>query len=103
MHKFLANQLSIIENAIHNYQIIGGSSIRKAFSDGFTELVRSCDNISNADEADKIALSKVGEVWSAMKVAGKEFVEADSISNAYIGLIEKGQVAFEKVVGLING
>ena len=40
----------------------------------------------------KIALSKVGEVWSAMKVAGKEFVEADRISNAYIGLIEKGQV-----------
>lgn len=103
MYKFLINQLTIIENAIQNYPITGGTAIRKAFSEGFTDLATHADNISTANEADKNSASKVAAVWGAMKSAGKEFVEADRIANAYIGLIEKGQAASEAVIGLLNG
>lgn len=103
MYGFLMSQLAIIENAIQNYPITGGSAIRRAFSDGFTDLAAHADNISNANEADKKSASKVAEVWGALKTAGKEFVEADRIANAYIGLIEKGQAASEAVIGLLNG
>jgi hypothetical protein len=103
MYKFLINQLAIIENAIQNYPITGGAAIRKAFSEGFTDLAAHADNISTANEVDKESASKVAAVWGAMKSAGKEFVEADRIANAYIGLIEKGQAASEAVIGLLNG
>ena len=103
MHKFLISQLSIVENAIQNYPITGGASIKKAFSEGFTDLVANADNLSKASEVDKKAASKVNQVWSAIKVAGKEIVEVDRIANAYVKLIDKGQAASDAIIGLLNG
>jgi hypothetical protein len=103
MHKFLISQLSIVENAIQNYPITGGASIKKAFSEGFTDLVENADNISKASEVDKKVASKVSEVWGAIKVVGKEIVEADRIANAYVKLIDKGHAASDAIIGLLSG
>lgn len=103
MYAFLISQLQIIENAIQNYPINGGDSIRKAFSEGFTNLAVQADKISNENDEDKKEASKVASVWTSLKSVGKEFVEADRIANAYVALIEKGQDASEAVIGLLGG
>ncbi|MFW1170228.1 hypothetical protein ACEV77_25010, partial [Vibrio parahaemolyticus] len=38
MYDFLISQLDIIESAIQSYPIVGGAALKKAFSEGFTDL-----------------------------------------------------------------
>lgn len=102
MYRFLCDQLVIIEHAIQSYPITGGSAIKKAFAAGFTNLAENADNISHSNEQDKEKLNEVAGIWSALKSAGKEFVEANRIATAYSEIIEKGQKASEAVIGLLN-
>ncbi len=77
--------------------------LKKLFQKVSPILVANADNLSKASEVDKKAASKVNQVWSAIKVAGKEIVEVDRIANAYVKLIDKGQAASDVIIGLLNG
>lgn len=89
VREFLLSQLAIIEKAIHDYPIRGGVAIKKAFKDGFTDCVAHADNVSA--EGSEAEISKIGEIWSAFKSAGKGIVETDRITSSLVGLAEKGQ------------
>jgi len=102
MYKFLISQLSIMENAIQSYPISGGTVFKKAFSDGFADLVAHADDISKATDVELKTSTKVFGVWSSLKVAGEEFVKADRIANAFIGLISKGHAIAGAVLGLLT-
>lgn len=97
---FLISQLSIIERGILEYPIKGSSAIKRAFHDGFSDLASHADNLEK--EEDKVEASKVAGIWSSLKTAGKEFVEADRIASAYINLIEKGQAVSKVVIMFLN-
>lgn len=103
MHDFLLSQLAIMENAIQNYPIAGGSAIRKAFTDGFTDLATHADNISSPTDEDIKYSSKVYGVWGSIKIAGEEFVKADRMATAYMGLIDKGHAIADTVIKLLAG
>lgn len=100
VYDFLMSQLAIIERSILEYPIKGGDAIRRAFRDGFADLVSHADNLEK--ELDKAEASKVAAIWSSLKEAGKEFVEAERIASAYVRLIEKGQAASQTVMGLLG-
>lgn len=100
VYEFLISQISIIENAIQDYPIAGGDSIRKAFKDGFSDLAERADEVNAAD--DKVEANKVINIWSAFKEAGSRFVETDRIATAYLKIIEKGQSATEAITGLLE-
>lgn len=100
VHDFLVSQLAIIEKAIVEYPLKGGSAIRNAFREGFADLVSHSENLEKAD--DKKETEKVAGIWSSLKTAGKEFVEADRLASAYVGLIEKGQSASFAILNLLS-
>ncbi len=102
MYKILISQITIIENAIQSYPVIGGVAIKKAFSEGFADLVENAESISSTNETDKSTASKIAKIWNSMKEAGNEFVETDRIASAYVGLIEKGQATSDTVIGWLN-
>ena len=96
--QFVLSQIQIIELAIQDYPIRGGSSIKQAFKDGFSDLTERADDLSGNEDIE--ATVKLGKIWKDLKSAGNEFVEADRIANAYIALIEKGQALSEVVLAL---
>lgn len=89
VREFLLNQLAIIEKGIHEYPIRGGTAIKKAFEEGFADCVSHVEIIRT--EANQAENSKVGKIWSDLKSAGKEFVEADRIASSLASLADKGQ------------
>lgn len=100
VHDFLISQLSIIEKAVLEYPIIGSAAIKRAFRDGFSDLVSHADNLDK--EKDKEEAAKVANIWSSLKAAGKEFVETDRIATAYLSIIEKGHSASQAVISLLT-
>lgn len=96
--QFILSQIHIIESAIHDYPIKGGSAIKKAFRDGFSDLSERADDLSGNENIE--STMKLGKIWKDLKTAGNEFVEADRITNAYISLIEKGQALSDVVINL---
>ncbi|MBP6188923.1 MAG: hypothetical protein KA440_08190 [Azonexus sp.] len=100
VREFLLNQLAIIEKGIQDYPIRGGSAIRDAFKQGFTEFGSHCDVVKT--DQDEMETSRVVKVWSSFKTAGKEIVEADRIASAYVGLIDKGQDAAKALLAFFD-
>jgi len=100
-YEFVISQISIIERAIINYPIVGGAAIKKAFSEGFTDLNVRAENLAKEEETE--VTRTVGKLWKDLKVAGNEFVEADRMANAYIGIINKGQSLAESVIAYLPG
>jgi hypothetical protein len=103
MHDFLMSQLDIIESAIQSYPIVGGAALKKAFSEGFTDLASRVDDISEGAENGHEEASKVAKVWGNLKTASKGIAEADKMANALLGLYEKGQNAAEPLLNLLSG
>ncbi|HCE2054730.1 TPA: hypothetical protein NGS83_004693, partial [Vibrio parahaemolyticus] len=103
MYDFLISQLDIIESAIQSYPIVGGAALKKAFSEGFTDLASRVDDISDGAENDHEKASKVVKVWGNLKTASKGIAEADKMANALLGLYEKGQNAAEPLLNLLSG
>ncbi len=97
-YDFIISQLNIIEDAIRDYPIVGGNAVKRAFKNGFSDLTERAEDL--ADNEEVVATGKLGKIWKDLKSAGGEFVEADRIANAYIGLIEKGQSFSESVQSL---
>ncbi len=102
MYEFLLGQLAIIENAIQNYPIAGGSAIKKAFTEGLADWAAHADDISSATNEDTEKSSKVYGVWGSLKVAGEEFVKADRMANSLMGLVNKGQAVSDSVIGWLT-
>ena len=100
-YRFVKSQIEIIKNAIRNYPISGGAAIQKAFSEGFSDLNAKSEDLVNEEQTSVTA--KVGEFWRDLKSAGGEFVEANRIANAYIGLVNKGQSLAEGAIALLSG
>lgn len=96
--KFILSQINIIETAIHDYPIKGGSSIKQAFKDGFSDLAEKADELSGNE--DLKSTCKLGKIWKSLNSVGKGFVEADRIANTFISLIDKGQALSEMVLSL---
>ncbi|GLR77158.1 hypothetical protein [Aliivibrio sifiae] len=103
MHDFLISQLDIIESAIQSYPITGGSALKKAFSQGFTDLASRVDDISESTDDDHDEASKVATVWGNLKTASKGIAETDRMANALIGLYDKGQNVAEPLLSLFSG
>ncbi len=97
-YDFIISQLNIIEDAIRDYPIVGGNAVKRAFKNGFSDLTERAEDLAGNEEV--VATGKLGKIWKDFKSAGGEFVEADRIANAYIGLIEKGQSLSESVQSL---
>lgn len=97
-YDFILSQLGIIEDAIRDYPIVGGSAIKRAFKNGFSDLTERAEDLNDNEDAE--ATGKLGKIWKDLKAAGGEFVEADKIVNGYIGLIDKGQAFSESVQSL---
>ncbi len=87
-YRFVMSQIGIIEQAIRSYPIAGGEALRKAFTEGFSDLTSRASELADQEETE--VTSRVGQYWQEFKKAGEEFVSADRIANAYIGIIEKG-------------
>jgi hypothetical protein len=100
VREFLLHQLAIIEKGIQDYPIRGGSAIKDAFKQGFADFGSQCEVVKT--ERDENETSKVVKVWSALKTAGKEIVEADRIASAYVGLIDKGQNATKALLAFFD-
>lgn len=100
VREFLLNQLAIIEKGIQDYPIRGGSAIKEAFRQGFADFGSQCEVVKT--EHDENETSKVIKVWSALKTAGKEVVEADRIASAYVSLIDKGQHAAKALLSFFD-
>lgn len=83
------SQIDIIENSILDFPIKGGASVKQAFATGFSDINEKANNL--VSDEDVAITSKVGGFWKDLKKAGDEFVGADRIANAYVGLIDKGQ------------
>ncbi|MEZ9861532.1 hypothetical protein AB4381_24195 [Vibrio splendidus] len=96
---FVLSQILIIENAILNYPISGGDAIRKAFSEGFSDVCAKANTMADEDAPVK---SKVGQCWLKLKSAGGVIVEADKIANALVKLVDNGQKLSESVAGLLQ-
>ena len=97
-YDFIISQLNIIEDAVRDYPIVGGSAIKRAFKNGFSDLTERAEDLAGNEEVK--ATGKLGKIWKDLKSAGGEFVEADKIANAYVGLIEKGHSLSESVQSL---
>ena len=100
-YQFIISQIRIIENAIRSYPIVGGASIKKAFSEGFADLNDKAEDLVKEEETE--VTRGVGKFWKDLKSAGNEFVEADRITNAFIGIINKGQSMAESVITYLPG
>lgn len=100
-YQFVVSQVRIIEEAIRSYPIAGNSAIKKAFSEGFSDLNARAEDLVQEEQTE--VTSKVGEFWNALKSAGKEFVEADRMANAFISIINKGQSLAESAISLLPG
>ncbi|MEZ8356027.1 hypothetical protein [Vibrio sp. 10N.222.49.C12] len=103
MYDFLMSQLNIIESAIQSYPIVGGAALKKAFSEGFTDLASRVDDISDGAENDHEKASNVAKVWGNLRTAAKGIAETDKMANALLGLYEKGQNAAEPLLDLLSG
>lgn len=100
-YRFVKSQIEIIKNAIRNYPVAGGSAIRTAFSEGFSDLNAKAEELRDKEQGE--FTTKIGGFWRDLKSAGKEFVEADRIAKAYIGLINTGQSLAENAISLLSG
>ena len=96
---FVLSQISIIEKAIQNYPITGVESIKKAFTEGFSDICSHADNIR---EDDVEVRSKVGEFWVKLRKVGGSVVEADKIASAVVKLVENGGKLSDGVAGLLQ-
>lgn len=96
---FVLSQISIIEKAIQNYPITGVDSIKRAFSEGFSDICSRADNIR---EEDADIRSKVGEFWVKLRKVGGAAVEADKIVSAVVKLVENGDKLKDGIAGLLQ-
>ncbi len=99
--QFVNSQIDIIENAILDFPIKGGIAVKQAFAEGFSDLSDKADSLAE-DEVIAVT-SKIGGYWKDLKKAGDEFVIADRVANAYLGLIDKGESLANSIISCLPG
>jgi len=98
-YAFVMSQIDIIENAIRSYPVTGVTAIKKAFSDGFSDLNSRAEDLKKEKETK--ATRDLGGIWKDLKTVGGEVVEADRLATAYINIINKGPAMAESLISLL--
>lgn len=102
-YRFILNQIGIIEKAIKNYPIIGNAAIKKAFNEGFVDIVDKSYDIDSINANENINEKKgFFKMWENLKTIGKAVVEVDKIATALINLGNKGQSIADTATKFLN-
>jgi len=95
--QFIVSQIEIIENAIKSYPITGSGAIKKAFTEGFSDLNAKAENISETAET-----KKVGKFWEDLGTASDKIIATDRVANALINVFNKGNSLAENIGNLLT-
>lgn len=101
--QFILNQISIIEKAIQNYPITGNIAIKKAFEEGFIDILKSTDKADSINSTENFnEKNEMLKLWKELKTIAKAVVEGDKMANALISWGERGQLLIDTTAKLLS-
>lgn len=99
LYAFVMAQIEIMEGAILDYPISGGEAIKKAFHEGWMDVMDRESELSEQKHTEETR--NLGAIWERLKKATQPIVDADRMANSLIGIFQKGESIADKVSELL--
>ena len=92
---FVERQLEIIERAIHEYPMRGGSALNRAFTDAVDDMSAHVEELQETDSTDAHTLTELRKLWTDLRNTGGGEIVTNRLAEAMLGLYQKDKSLYE--------